>query len=77
MTPHDLVFEILINPVTGTPFTLLVEGRDTINKVKDMIQEKTGTPKSQQRLSYAGKELQKGKLADHAVGEGSELRLTQ
>ncbi len=77
VTPTDLVFEILINPVTGTPFTLLVEGRDTINKVKGMILDKTGTPKSQQRLSYAGKELQKGMLADHAVGEGSELRLTQ
>ncbi len=75
--PSNLVFEILIKPVTGTPFALLVEPRDTINKVKGMIQDKTGTPKNQQRLSYAGKELQKGKLADHAVGEGSELRLTQ
>ena len=77
VTPTNLVFEITINPVTGTPFTLLVEGRDTISKVKGMILDKTGVAKDRQRLTFAGNELQKGRLADHCVSEGSELRLTQ
>uniref|UniRef100_A0A915AM32 Ubiquitin-like protein NEDD8 n=1 Tax=Parascaris univalens TaxID=6257 RepID=A0A915AM32_PARUN len=67
---------IKVKTLTGKEIELDIEPNDKVERIKEKVEEKEGIPPPQQRLIFAGKQMNDEKTAqDYKVVGGSVLHL--
>jgi ubiquitin len=68
--------QVFVKTLTGKNITLEINPEDTIEQVKQKIQEREGIPPAEQRLIFSGKQLEDNKtVQDYNIQKDCTIHL--